>query len=83
MRAGSNGPFTGVPPIGSTPFTVPPWQSGQPSGPPTERNSRSWAIVDLPAVDPERVARQRHLLLRVAGGLIGFVVLLAILAGHC
>jgi hypothetical protein len=72
-------PFTGAP--GASPF--PPWQSGQPGGPPTERIERSWVVVDLPAFDPEVYERHRRIVLRVAGGLFAFVVLLAIIVGRC
>jgi hypothetical protein len=69
--------------VASTPFTVPPWQSGQPGGPPTERAERSWAVIDLPAFDPEVFERHRRIVLRVAGGLVGLILLLAIVAGRC
>ena len=63
--------------------TVSPWQAGQPGGPPTERNRRSWAVIDLPALDPEVLARHRRIVLRAAAALLAVIVLLAILAGHC
>jgi hypothetical protein len=74
-------PFPGA--VSSTPFTVSPWQAGQPGGPPTERNRRSWAVVDLPALDPEVLARHRRIVLRSAIGLVALILLLAILAGRC
>jgi len=73
-------------PFGSgaaSPFTVPPWQSGQPGGPPTERIERSWAIIDLPAFDPEVFERHRRIVLRVAGSLVAVILLLAIILGRC
>jgi len=79
----ASSPFAGSQVIGGMPFTVPPWQSGQPGGPPTERIERSWAVVDLPAFDPEVYERQRRIVLRVAGGLLAVILLVAILVGHC
>jgi serine/threonine protein kinase len=79
----ASSPFAGSPPIGNAPFTVAPWQSGQPGGPPTERIERSWAIIDLPAFDPEVFERHRRIVLRVAAGLVGVILLLAIIAGRC
>jgi serine/threonine protein kinase len=69
--------------VSSTPFTVSPWQAGQPGGPPTERTRRSWAVIDLPALDPEVLARHRRIVLRVAIGLVTLILLLAVLAGRC
>ena len=66
------------------PFAVPPWQSGRHSASrPDERTDRSWAVVDLPAFDPEAFARRQRLVFRIAIGLVGFILLLAILAGRC
>jgi hypothetical protein len=79
----SRPPAPGAP---GAPFGVPPWRSGQPpsSGTgPSERIARSWAIVELPAIDPAMFARQRSIALRITAGLVTFVVLLAILAGRC
>jgi serine/threonine protein kinase len=70
-------------PLSSSPYAAPPWQSGQPSPPPVERVARSWAIIDLPAFDPDMFERQRRIVLRVAAALIAMVILLAVLAGHC
>jgi serine/threonine protein kinase len=70
-------------PLSTSPYAAPPWQSGQPSPPPVERVARSWAIIDLPAFDPDMFERQRRIVLRVAAALIGVVILLAVLAGHC
>jgi hypothetical protein len=75
----------------SVPFTVPPWQSGQPASPAaggadgsqTHRVSRSWAVVTLPPIDPQVFDRQRRLVLRISGGLVGAIIVLAILAGRC
>ncbi|HSS03211.1 MAG TPA: protein kinase [Kofleriaceae bacterium] len=75
-------PFPGAS-VSSTPFTVSPWRAGQPGAPPTERTRRSWAVIDLPALDPEVLARHRRIVLRVAIGLVALILLLAILAGHC
>ena len=71
--------------IASSPFAQAPWQSGQPAPPPGpgDRVVRSWSIIDLPAFDPELFARQRRIVLRVALGLIGVVIALAVLAGRC
>jgi serine/threonine protein kinase len=74
-------PFSGGP--GASPFTVPPWQSGQPGGPPTERIQRSWAVIDLPAFDPEVYERHRRIVLRVASGVLALVLLIAIVVGRC
>jgi serine/threonine protein kinase len=80
-RATPSAPFA---PVASSPYAAPPWQSGQPlSPPPAERALRSWAIIDLPAFDPESFERQRRIVLRVAAGLIGLVILLAVITGHC
>jgi serine/threonine protein kinase len=83
LRAAPNAPFTGSPAASNAAFAIPPWQSGQPSGPPTERIARSWAVIDLPAFAPEVFERQRRIVLRVAGGLVGVILLLAIIAGRC
>jgi serine/threonine protein kinase len=90
VRASSTGPepALGVP-RSSSPPAAPPWQSGQPSPPPTppptpaERIARSWRIIDLPAIDPALFERQRRIVLRVALGMVGLVIALAVLAGHC
>jgi hypothetical protein len=44
---------------------------------------RSWAIIDLPALDPEVLERHRRIVLRIAIGLVAAILLLAILAGRC
>jgi serine/threonine protein kinase len=76
-----------APVMPGAPFAAPPWQAGQPEPPriPTvsDRIHRSWAVIDLPAFDPETFARQRKLVLRITGGLVGVILLLAILAGRC
>ncbi len=86
VRASSTGaePALGAPRPGS-PRAAPPWQSGQPSPPPTpaERIARSWQIIALPAFDPALFERQRRIVLRVALGLVGLVIALAVLAGRC
>jgi serine/threonine protein kinase len=86
VRASSTGPepALGVPRPGS-PLAAPPWQSGQPSPSPTpaERIARSWQIIDLPAFDPALFERQRRIVLRIALGLVGLVIALAVLAGRC
>ncbi|HEX4416418.1 MAG TPA: serine/threonine-protein kinase [Kofleriaceae bacterium] len=69
-------------------FGVPPWQSGQPanivaSAARGEPTARSWAVVALPPFDPEAFERRRRIVVRVASGLVTFVLLLAIVAGHC
>jgi serine/threonine protein kinase len=67
-----------------TPFVAPPWKSGQPSnGGHTDRVPRSWALIELPVVDPVVFERQRRIVLRIAGAMVGVIVLLAILAGRC
>jgi len=77
------------PPVPTAPFSAPPWQSGQPESMPipvptvSDRIHRSWAVIDLPAFDPEAFARQRRIVLRITGGLVGVILLLAILAGRC
>jgi hypothetical protein len=95
VRASSTGPrpaiaaADGVPlaplaaPPSSSPLAAAPWQSGQPSPPPSDRVARSWRIIDLPAFDPAQFERQRRIVLRVAIGLVGFVIGLAVLAGRC
>lgn len=77
-------------PPSNLPFTVPPWQSGQPASPAgggdaaeVNRLARSWAVVALPPFDPAVFDRQRRIVLRVSGGLVGFIILLAIIAGRC
>jgi len=64
-------------------FAVPPWQSGQPASLVPVEPPRSWAIVELPAIDPELFARQRRLVLRVAGGVVGLILVIAIMLGRC
>ena len=72
------------------PFAPPPWHAG-PGAPPvgspvptfSDRIHRSWAIIDLPAYDPETFARHRRIVLRVTGGIVAFILLLAIIAGRC
>ena len=81
------------PPAHATPlpaprFAVPPWQSGQPipltaPAPRHETTGKSWAIVALPPFDPEAFERRRRIVMRVAGGVVAFILLIAILAGHC
>ncbi|MBC7974545.1 MAG: hypothetical protein H7138_06120, partial [Myxococcales bacterium] len=44
---------------------------------------RSWAIIDLPAFNPEAFARHQRIVLRVTAGLLTFILLLAIVAGRC
>jgi hypothetical protein len=86
VRASSTGPEPALgAPRSSSPLAAPPWQSGQPSPSPTpaERIARSWQIIDLPAFDPALFERQRRIVLRVALGLIGLVIALAVLAGRC
>jgi serine/threonine protein kinase len=75
--------IAGAPANPGAPFAVPPWQSGRPPQALDERTARSWAVVELPPFDPEAFERRRRIVLRVAGGLVGFIFLLAILAGHC
>jgi len=70
--------------MSSPPFAVPPWQAGRPSiQAPADRGARPWAIVELPAFDPVAFERRRRIVLRVAAGLVGFILLLAIFAGRC
>ena len=68
-------------------FGAPPWHTGTPPSQPvptvSDRIHRSWAIIDLPAFDPDTFARHRRIVLRVSGGVIGFILLLAIIAGRC
>ncbi|HEU4732220.1 MAG TPA: protein kinase [Kofleriaceae bacterium] len=80
------------PVVTSVPFAVPPWQSGQPPSPAAApgaaaaelaRAERPWAIVELPPFDPEAFERQRRLVIRIAGGLVLFVIVLAVIAGRC
>jgi serine/threonine protein kinase len=68
-------------PGSSRPPTVPP--TVPPTAPPGERTGRSWAVVSLPPFDAEVFERRRRLVLRVAGGVIGFILLLAIIVGQC
>jgi serine/threonine protein kinase len=85
---GTAAPAPGLPatamPGTSPPLPAAPWQSGRP--PPEFLAApvvHSWTVVDLPPFDPEAFERRRRMVLRVAGGLIGFIFLLAILAGRC
>ena len=77
------------PPSSSVPFTVPPWQSGQPANPAggdgaeASRVARSWAVVALPPFDPAQFDRQRRIVLRISGGLVAVIILLALIAGRC
>ena len=71
-----------APHASSSPLSAAPWQSGQPPSP-SDRIARSWAIIDLPAFDPEAFARQRRIAVRVAAALAGLAILLAIFAGRC
>jgi hypothetical protein len=75
-------PAMAAPHAPTSPLSPSPWQAGQPASP-ADRVARSWAVIDLPAFDPEAFERQRSLVVRVAAGVVGFVVLLAIFAGHC
>ena len=70
-------------PVARSPFAAAPWRSGQPSPQPPEPMPRPWSIIDLPAFDPDMFARQRRLVLRIAAAVVGAVILLALLAGHC
>jgi len=94
VRASSTGPEPAITaPRSTSPPAAPPWQSGQP--PPTTppppsttppsagRIARSWRIIDLPAVDPALFERQRRIVVRIALGLVGLVIALAVLAGRC
>jgi serine/threonine protein kinase len=85
VRASSTGPEPAIAaPRPGAPLAAPPWQSGQPlPPPPADRVARSWQIIDLPAVDPARFERQRQIVVRVALGLVGLVIALAVLAGRC
>ncbi len=68
----------------SPPYPLPPWQAGWPPiHGPADRGARAWAIVDLPVFDPVAFERRRRIVLRVAAGLVGFILLLAIFAGRC
>ena len=75
--------------VSSAPFAPPPWHAGAATPPsqrvPTvsDRIHRSWAIIDLPAFDPQTFARHRRVVLRVSGGVIAVILLLAIIAGRC
>jgi serine/threonine protein kinase len=94
-RSASSLPLAAIAPQppSSVPFTVPPWQSGQPANPAGDpafadagepgRAARSWAVVALPPFDPALFDRQRRIVLRVSGGLLGAIILLAIIAGRC
>jgi serine/threonine protein kinase len=87
QAAGGPPPATALPAMAAphaptSPLSPSPWQAGQPASP-ADRVARSWAVIDLPAFDPEAFERQRRLVVRIAAGVVGFVVLLAILAGHC
>jgi serine/threonine protein kinase len=80
-RALSASPPLGISLGTGSPFSAPPWQSGQRS--PLADRPRPWSIVELPAIDPGMFERQRRIVLRVAAGLAVLVILLAILAGRC
>jgi serine/threonine protein kinase len=91
-RAASSVPLAAIAPQppSSVPFTVPPWQSGQPANPAggadnaeASRVARSWAVVALPPFDPALFDRQRRIVLRISGGLVGVIILLALIAGRC
>jgi hypothetical protein len=69
--------------IARSPFAAAPWRSGQPSAQQPEPMPRPWSIIDLPAFDPDMFARQRRLVLRIAAAVVGVVIVLALLAGHC
>jgi hypothetical protein len=73
----------GPPHASSSPFSAPPWKSGQPAVPP-DRSPHPWSVVELPAIDPAPalIERQRRIFLCVVAGLVGLVVLIAILAGR-
>jgi serine/threonine protein kinase len=79
---------TVAPPRSISPLGAAPWQSGQPAAPPpplppSDRVSRSWRIIDLPAFDPAQFERQRRIILRIALAVVGLVIVLALFAGHC
>jgi len=80
-------PATGAHPVSgasSPPYAVPPWQAGRPPiQAPADRGARPWAVVELPAFDPVAFERRRRIVLRVAAGLVGFILLFAIVAGRC
>ncbi|HET9624387.1 MAG TPA: protein kinase [Kofleriaceae bacterium] len=78
-------PTTALAPIAPTAGAsfAPPWQSGQPGAPQPPEAKRSWAVVWLPPIDPEVFARRQKLVLRIAGGVVAFILLLAIIAGRC
>jgi len=97
-RAASSVPLAAIAPqpSSSVPFSVPPWQSGQPASPNVGfgvasagddaepgRVPRSWAVVALPPFDPHLFDRQRRIVIRVSGGLIAAIILLAIIVGRC
>jgi serine/threonine protein kinase len=68
-------------PAPNPPFSVPPWQTGQPASP--SPAPRSWAVVELPEIDPAQFARQRSIVVRVAAAILGLIVAVAIAAGRC
>jgi serine/threonine protein kinase len=94
-RAASSMPLAAIAPqpVSSAPFTVPPWQSGQPASLPggpggadgadASRVARSWAVVALPPFDPALFDRQRRIVLRISGALVGVIIVLALIAGRC
>jgi serine/threonine protein kinase len=79
--------MTGAGTLSSTPFAMPPWQAGRPASQVSEERleplARSWAVVELPPFDPDAFERRRRIVLRVALGVVGFIFLLAIIAGRC
>ena len=65
-----------------SPLSAAPWQAGQPPSP-ADRIARSWSVIELPAFDPQAFARHRRIAARVVAGVVGVVIVLAIIAGHC